>query len=81
MAAELESAVANLENAQLQTERQRKLFKEDVVAEASLDRYIAGEKSATATVKSVRGALDKATLDLTYTQLPAPFDGVVVAKY
>ncbi|MGI9371461.1 MAG: efflux RND transporter periplasmic adaptor subunit [Hyphomicrobiales bacterium] len=79
--AELESAQASLENARLQTERQRKLFKEDVVAEASLDRFIAGEKSADAKVKSMQGALDKATLDLSYTQLSAPFDGVVVAKY
>jgi RND family efflux transporter MFP subunit len=81
LSADLESAVASHENAKVQTKRQRQLVAKDVVARAKLDRYIAGEKSAAAMIKSVQGALDKATLDLGYTQLTAPFDGVVVAKY
>lgn len=81
LSADLESAVANYDNARDQTARQRKLFEEKVVAEAALDRFIAGEKSAAATIKSVQGALDKATLNLNYTQLSVPFDGIVVAKY
>jgi len=81
LSADLEGAVASYENARVQTQRQRQLVAKDVVARAKLDRYIAGERSAAATIKSIQGALDKATLDLGYTQLPAPFGGVVVAKY
>lgn len=81
LSADLESAIATHENAKAQTERQLTLLAKDVVAQALVDRYVAGEKSAAAAIKSVQGALDKATLDLGYTQLPAPFNGVVVARY
>ncbi len=81
LSAELESAQATFENAKLQTDRQRSLVEKDVAAQATLDRFVAGETSAQAAINSVQGALDRATLDLTYTSLTAPFDGRVVAKY
>lgn len=81
LAADLASAEATFENARVQTERQRTLVEKDVAAQATLDRFVAGETSAEAAINSVKGALDRATLDLTYTQLKAPFDGRVVAKY
>lgn len=81
LTAELESAQATFENAKLQTDRQRSLVEKDVAAQATLDRFVAGETSAQAAINSVQGALDRATLDLTYTSLAAPFDGRVVAKY
>ena len=74
LTADLESARATFENAKLQTDRQRTLVEKDVAAQATLDRFVAGESSALAAVKSVQGALDKASLDLTYTQLKAPFE-------
>ena len=79
--AELESAQATFDNAKLQTDRQRELVEKDVAAQATLDRFIAGEASARAAIKAVQGALDRASLDLSYTQLRAPFDGRVVARY
>ncbi|MES0827661.1 efflux RND transporter periplasmic adaptor subunit [Ruegeria sp. SCP11] len=81
LTAELASAQATFENAKLQTDRQRSLVEKEVAAQATLDRFVAGETSAQAAINSVQGALDRATLDLTYTSLVAPFDGRVVAKY
>lgn len=81
LTAELESANATYDNAKSQTGRQRDLFEKGHVSQAGLDRYTAGERSAKAAIASVQGALDKATLNLSYTQLAAPFDGIVVAKY
>ena len=81
LTADLESAVATHANAREQTARQRALFEKGIVAQAAVDKYSAGEKSAQAAIKSVQAALDKAALNLSYTQLSAPFNGVVVAKY
>ncbi len=81
LSADLESAVASYENARDQTARQRELFEKGHVSQAALDRFSSGERSAKAAIASVQGALDKATLNLSYAQLAAPFDGVVVAKY
>lgn len=79
--AELESAVATFENAELQTNRQRQLVERDVAAEARLDRFIATETSARAAVSAVSASLERAKLNLSYTELRAPFDGIVVASY
>ncbi|MFC3613787.1 efflux RND transporter periplasmic adaptor subunit [Lutimaribacter marinistellae] len=79
--AELESAVATFENAELQTNRQRELVARDVAAEAQLDRFIATESSARAAVAGVTASLERARLNLSYTEIRAPFDGVVVATY
>ena len=81
LSADLESAVATYENARDQTKRQRTLFEKGHVSQAALDRFIANERSTKAAIASVQGALDKATLNLSYTQLAAPFDGIVVARY
>lgn len=81
LSADLESAVATYENARDQTERQRKLFDKGHVAQAALDRANSQERSTRASIASVQGALDKASLNLSYTQLYAPFNGIVVAKY
>lgn len=81
LSADLESAVATYENAREQTERQRQLFEKGHVSQSLLDRATATERSSKASIASVQGALDKAMLNLSYTELGAPFDGMVVAKY
>jgi len=81
LTADLEGASAKYENAKVQTERQRVLLGKETVSQARVDNFEAAEKSSAATVRSIKGALDKATLDLGYTQLRSPFNGVVVAKY
>lgn len=79
--AELQSAVASFENAELQTDRQRTLVAREVAAEAQLDRFIATEASARAAVAAVTASLDRARLNLSYTEIRAPFGGIVVATY
>ncbi|QDG74710.1 efflux RND transporter periplasmic adaptor subunit [Labrenzia sp. PHM005] len=81
LSADLESAIATYENAREQTERQRQLFERGHVSQSLLDRATATERSTKASIASVQGALDKAMLNLSYTELGAPFDGMVVAKY
>jgi len=81
LTADLEAAVATYENARDQTERQRQLLEKGHVSEATVDRFTATERSSKAAIASVQGALDKATLNLSYTRLTAPFEGIVVAKY
>lgn len=81
LSADLESAIATYDNAREQTQRQKALFEKGHVSQATIDRATANERSTKASIASVQGALDKATLNLSYTQLEAPFDGIVVAKY
>ncbi len=81
LAANLTRAEAALTNAEQQFKRNEILFKQGHVAEARLDRFIATAKEAQAEVKSVKAALDRAELDLSYTGLRAPFGGTVVATY
>ncbi|MEM8570634.1 MAG: efflux RND transporter periplasmic adaptor subunit [Pseudomonadota bacterium] len=81
LSAERDSAEATFENAEVQTSRQRQLVERDVQAQATLDRFIAQEASSRAAVQSVSAALEKAQLDLSYTEITAPFSGVVTADF
>ncbi len=81
LTAELASAEATFENAETQTNRQRQLVERDVAAQATLDRFIAQEASTRAAVESVTAALENAKLDLSYTEISAPFSGIVTADF
>ena len=79
--ANLASANAALRAAVNQAERDQTLFEQGNVAEARLDESIAARDGAQAEVASTDAALERARLDLNYTQLKAPFSGVVVATF
>ncbi len=81
LSAERNKAKAKLKNASAQTQRQQKLFEGGWVAEARLDTFVAEEQSAKADVGAVTAALERAKLDLGYTNLDAPFAGRIVATY
>jgi RND family efflux transporter MFP subunit len=81
LTAELNKARAKFKNASTQTQRQRKLFKDGWVAEARLDVFIAEEQSAKADVSAVTAVLERAKLDVSYTNLESPFAGRIVATY
>jgi RND family efflux transporter MFP subunit len=79
--AELEQANAAVVNAEAQLKRQQTLTSQGWTAEARLDEYVAAADVARATAAARRAALERAELDLGYTELTAPFAGEVVRTY
>lgn len=79
--AELQRAQAELTQAQQAFERDEQLFKNGFVAQARMDIRTAELHSAEAQVSSVKAKIERIELNVTYTTINAPFDGVVVATY
>lgn len=75
--ADLESAKASLENAKATYKRRQELRKKGVASAAELDQAKADEKVAAANVMQAEAALENAELDMSYTQITSPIDGVV----
>ncbi|HVE69771.1 MAG TPA: efflux RND transporter periplasmic adaptor subunit [Thermoanaerobaculia bacterium] len=80
-------AQANLEKAQAQAllasrdfSRNRELTSEGLVARSAFEQTEASAQVAGASVKSARVALQRAQQNLSYTNIYAPIDGVVVAR-
>jgi HlyD family secretion protein len=80
-------AQANVEKAQAQAllasrdySRNRELTTEGLVARSAFEQTQAGASVAQAGVKSARIALERAQQNLSYTNIYAPIDGVVVAR-
>lgn len=83
----LKEAQAELTDATLNYERQKKLVAADLVAKQDFDtaeaRYhkaLAAVASAQATITVARAALNEAQTTLDYTLIRAPFDGVILTK-
>lgn len=79
--AALTRAKATRKDRKLQINRDRTLFKKGHVAKARLDRSLARHDEAAADVEAAQAALSKVRLDLKYTDLRAPFRGIVVQTY
>jgi membrane fusion protein, multidrug efflux system len=61
--------------------RIRPLAAQNAVSQKDLDDAIAAEQSAQASVQSAKAAFDKATLDLGFTKITSPIDGIAgIAK-
>lgn len=78
--------LANLINAQLTLERQSVLSKQGATrvseldtAKANLDALVAEIEAINAQISQTKIALDTAVLNLSYTQITAPMDGMIVA--
>ncbi|WP_282168474.1 efflux RND transporter periplasmic adaptor subunit [Ruegeria atlantica] len=73
--ADLDRAEANLELAKVDLARKEELYKRDATPESERDIARANELVAEAEVKAAHAAIQQAELDLSYTEIHAPFDG------
>lgn len=61
-------------------ERYRKLYKQELVAKSELDDAETAYLQAKAQVTQAQASLDKAKIDLGYTQITSPVNGIVISK-
>ena len=75
-----EGAKAALINAQAEFTRQEQLQARDVSTQANLDKARANRDTGRANVQQAQANTQTAEINLGYTTVPAPFDGVVTAR-
>ncbi|WP_169784450.1 efflux RND transporter periplasmic adaptor subunit [Campylobacter curvus] len=75
--ASIAQAEANLKNAKNEMERVKKLFAQKALSQKEYDSALATYESADAALKSAVASTKSAKLDLGYTNVTAPFSGVV----
>ena len=73
--AELARSEAQLDLASVELERRLRLVSRGTISEAEADEARANEKVAEANVQSAEAAIRQAELDVSYTNIVAPFDG------
>src|SRR4029434_7095446 len=72
---------ATLANAKVTAARYRPLAAEKAISQQELDDAETRERTAQANVESARASLEKAKLDLGWTKVTSPIDGIVgIAK-
>jgi RND family efflux transporter MFP subunit len=81
VSATLQRARAAFTNAASQLDRDKQLFAKDIVAKARLETSQSNADQAQAEVQSLEATLERRKLDVSYTVLRAPFDGVVAAVF
>ena len=75
--AQLATAEARLQKAKTDVNRLTPLAKQQAVSQQELDNALSAQDAARAQVDANKAAVDKATLDLGYTRITAPLDGLV----
>jgi membrane fusion protein (multidrug efflux system) len=75
--ANLATAQARLEKTNNDVARYRPLVAQQAVSRQELDNALSAQEAATAQVDAAKAALDRATLDLGYTHITSPIDGLV----
>lgn len=78
--AELASAKANLELAQVQAKRATELFKNNLISASDYDTAIAQLHQAEAQVKIREAVLENAKVNLSRCTIYSPIDGVVISR-
>lgn len=73
---ELARAESSLAKANLDVGRYRPLAKQRAISQAELDNAVASQRSARAQVAAATAAVEGATLDLGYTRITSPIDGL-----
>ncbi len=81
--AQLRRAISDLELAKSEYARVARVFEKDpgAVSKSMVDTRKAQKDSAAAQVESARATVERASDNLRYTYLKAPYDGVVVEKF
>lgn len=74
--AALLKALAAQKNATINYERQKKLYEEDAVAQITYDNAVCEKMEKDAAVDDAKAVLALAKINLSYTEINAPFDGV-----
>ncbi len=77
----LAGAKASLHEAQLNLQRNKDLLEKDVISKSAYDNALSTYENAKAQTLSLEEQVHQATLQLDYTTLAAPFDGLVATKY
>ena len=75
--AQLATAQARLDKSNTDVNRLTPLAKQQAVSQQELDNALSARDAARAQVDAQKAAVDKATLDLGYTHITAPLDGLV----
>jgi membrane fusion protein (multidrug efflux system) len=75
--ANLATAAARLQKANTDVERLTPLARQQAVSRQELDNALSAQEAARAQVDANKASLDKAQLDLGYTRITAPLDGLV----
>ncbi len=78
--ANLEAAAAKRRDAEQEYQRIRGVFAKDAVSKAEMDRVTAAFHQARANEQAAEAALHQAREELAYTQVRAPYDGVVTER-
>ena len=74
---ELAQAQAGLSRANITVQRYRPLAAKQAISQQDLDNALAGQEAATGQVESAKAALEQAKLNLGYTRITSPVDGIV----
>jgi membrane fusion protein (multidrug efflux system) len=75
--AEVAASQARLQKAKNDVERYTPLVAKQAVSKQELDNALAARDAETAKVEAGKAQVEKATLDLSYTRITAPIDGLV----
>ncbi len=78
--ANLQKLESVFKNAERNYNRYKKLYAQELVAKSELDNAELDYLSANAQVVQGRASLDKAKIDLSYTNVVSPVDGIVISK-
>ena len=80
-AADVNSAAAKREQARDEYERIRGLFDTNAISASAMDKADAERKSAAAAYEAARARLEEANEQLTYTEILAPYSGIVTERH
>ncbi len=78
--AELKAATAQLQEAHKEHERTQEIFARKLIAQSAMDKVTANLKSAKARQEAASAARSQAEEQLAYTQVRAPYSGIVTER-